>query len=469
MQLFSRMDGESTPYQPSAGQAQTAYLDAGRPLERAGIRRPHSPLPSDGPSKSPAPRTRRPRVSVFKELDVDTMPVTHIEDPQWDFINNVTTQPIERLRNQSDLFDSLQSANSPTESQTSSESCGGMTVFPGTDTEWSRSWRAFSSSRLMTLALILILAMPILYDTPLLGKAGPSIIGAKAGVIQKSEIRKKDFVDGQLVTRQQVTDSDTSVCNRWSHQSALINGTIYIYGGRSTTDASQTSNEWNNNFLTIDVTKSWEISSPNISGLPVPSGPPAVANGYLWNSYDSLYLYGGEFQDSPAETPVAYSMWEYNISGSSWTEHQNPQTAAGNNSDSGNQPVLGSAEGAGISVPELGRGWYFAGHEDHFTTPGWSIDIFRVYLKSLLEFTFPGYTNDGVQSLGGGKTAGSDGVWRNITQGGIQNTSEFPSRADSVLVYVPGYGVNGILVGIAGGNNLSFVSIDLSRDSSIQC
>ena len=89
---------------------------------------------------------------------------------------------------------------------------------------------------------------------------------------------------------------------------------------------------------------------------------------------------------------------------------------------------------------------------------GWSLQIFRTYLKSLLEFTFPGYSNDGVQSLGGGKTAGSGGVWRNITQGGIQDTALFPNRADGVLVYVPGYGVDGILVSMAGGTNVSFVS-----------
>ena len=79
-------------------------------------------------------------------------------------------------------------------------------------------------------------------------------------------------------------------------------------------------------------------------------------------------------------------------------------------------------------------------------------------MKSLLEFTFPGYGNDGVQSLSGGKTAGSAGVWRNVTQGGIQDTALFTNRADGVIVYVPGYGVDGILVSMAGGTNESFVS-----------
>ena len=315
------------------------------------------------------------------------------------------------------------------------------------------------------LALVLLVAMPLLYDTPLLGKAGPSIIGAKAGVITRSEPQEKDFVDGKLVRRQAITD--TNVCNRWSQQSALVNGTIYLYGGRNTTTAGQTSDTWNNDFLTIDVTKSWDISSPVIARLPQPSGPPPVSNGYLWNSYDTLFLYGGEYSDDPITTPSPYLLWQYDIASSTWTETQNPQTSAGNNSDGGNQPVLGSAEGAGISVPGLGRGFYFAGHQDPYTTPGWSQQIYRIYLKSLLEFTFPGYSNDGVQSLSGGTTAGSGGAWRNITQGGIQDTALFPNRADGVILYVPGYGVDGILVSMAGGTNESFVSPNAISNSHL--
>ena len=75
-----------------------------------------------------------------------------------------------------------------------------------------------------------------------------------------------------------------------------------------------------------------------------------------------------------------------------------------------------------------------------------------------MEFTFPGYSNDGVQSLSGGKTASSAGVWRNVTLGGIQDTARFTNRADAVIVYVPGYGVDGILVSMGGGTDESFVS-----------
>lgn len=252
-------------------------------------------------------------------------------------------------------------------------------------------------------------------------------------------------------------DSPTDVCSRWSHQSAIVNGTLYIYGGRSTQHEGQADNTWNNDFLSLPLTESWDISSPKIQGLPQPSGPPPVANGYLWNSYDTLYLYGGEYSDTPEATPDPYALWEYDIKGAAWKKSDNPKTSAGNNSDGGNQPVQRSAEGAGISVPELGRGWYFGGHLDHYTTPGWSKSVSRLYLKSLIEYTFPGYSNDGVQSLSDGKTADEEGVWRNITTGGIQDSAAFPNRADGVLVYVPGFGNSGIILSLTGGNNESFV------------
>ncbi|KAF2101569.1 hypothetical protein NA57DRAFT_10793, partial [Rhizodiscina lignyota] len=256
-------------------------------------------------------------------------------------------------------------------------------------------------------------------------------------------------------------NSPTDVCKRWSHQSALVNGTLYIYGGRAIQSGDQTDNEWNNDFLTLDLTKTWQIGSPSFNGMPQPSGPPAVANGYLWNSYDSLFLYGGEFSDSPVESPVPFALWEYDIGSSSWKEHNNPQTSAGTNSEDANQPVQRVAEGAGVNVPGLGRGWYFGGHEDFLTTAGWSITVAREYVRSLLEYTFPGSTNSGVSDLSGGKTAGSDGVWRNVTNGGLQETGGFTERADGILLYIPGFGKQGILLALAGGTNTTFTQMNV--------
>ena len=257
-------------------------------------------------------------------------------------------------------------------------------------------------------------------------------------------------------------NSPTDVCSRWSHQSAVVNGTLYLYGGRSTQAAGQNENTWNNDFLSLPLSESWDISSPKLQGLPRPSGPPSVSNAYLWHSYDALYLYGGEYSDSPFEKFDPFTLWEYDIRSSSWREHADPKTSAGNNSADGNQSIQRVAEGAGVTVADLGRGWYFGGHYDHYTTPGWSLQTPRLYLKSLIEYTFPGYGNDGVESLNGGKSAGKDGIWRNITEGGIQNSNTFPQRADGVLVHVPGFGEQGILLSLAGGNNETFVGVSIA-------
>lgn len=261
-------------------------------------------------------------------------------------------------------------------------------------------------------------------------------------------------LDETIVTR----DISPDVCLRWSGQSAVINGTLYLYGGNVVTQQSQRSGTWSNDFYTLDLTKSWQISSPAITGLEQPSGPPAVALGYLWNTHDSLFLYGGLFSDNPPAQVTPYSMWEYSINGKTWTEHQNPTLSSGDSAPNDGAPVQRAAEGAGANVPSLGRGFYFGGHLDAYTTPGWSVQVPRLYLQSLLEFTLPGYPNKQVKALSDGRNAGSWGNYRNITQGGIQQTNGFTSRADGLLVHVPGFGSEGILIALAGGTNETFVS-----------
>ncbi len=266
--------------------------------------------------------------------------------------------------------------------------------------------------------------------------------GTEVGVLTENSCERE--WDGLHIWR-------TSNAGEWANRQHVE----YVYCITILTRADSASD---NDFLTLDLTKTWDRTLPSLTGLPQPSGPPAVALGALWHTYDSLFLYGGEFSDNPATSPVPVSTWEYSINSATWTEFSNPETSAGNNSDGGNQPVQRSAEGAGLSVPELGRSWYFGGHLDLYTTAGWSDQAARVYLKSLLEFTHPGYANSGVSSLGTTKAAGSGGVYRNITQGGLQDEAGFTERADGVLVYIPGWGEEGIVLGLAGGTNESFVS-----------
>ncbi|KAI1641114.1 hypothetical protein F4809DRAFT_636885 [Biscogniauxia mediterranea] len=298
---------------------------------------------------------------------------------------------------------------------------------------------AIGLHRLPMIALLIAVLLPaISYNN---GRKKVEVSGADAGVIKKTP--------AIVLERQQ--NSPTEVCTRWAGQSAVLNGTLYFYGGRSKSTGSQTSDTWNNDFIALDLTRSWDINSPALNGLPQPSGPPAVSLGYLWNDLNHLFLYGGEFSDDPIVQPLPVSTWMYDIASETWSEFRSPQTSSGNYSDPEGMPVQRAAEGAGISVPELGISWYFGGHLNWATTPEWSNQTDIVYLKSLLEFTHPGYANTGVDTL---HTSGAPdgGAYRNITWGGIQNQNGFTERADGVLVYVPGWGPNGVLLGLGGGS-----------------
>ncbi|KAF2457641.1 hypothetical protein BDY21DRAFT_391786 [Lineolata rhizophorae] len=321
-------------------------------------------------------------------------------------------------------------------------------------------------SRVALLAALLAVVVPLAFGgrggagaatAPAFGAEGGVVAGRRGGgVVVEGEAEAE--AEGVLVTRE---DSPTDVCKRWSHQSAIVNGTMYIYGGRMMTDSQQDSDTWVNDFVTLDLARTWQIGSPSLTGLPRPSGPPAVANGYLWASRTQLFLYGGEFSDNPPASPSPFALWEYDIPSSSWTEHADPQTDGGVNAVDAGQDVERSAEGAGFGVAALGRGWYFGGHLDGYTTAGWSQSVPRIYLTSLLEFTLPGFSNGQVDALEDGDVAGEDGAWRNITEGGLQDTAGFPERADGLLVYVPGFGDEGILLGLAGGTNETFTQMNV--------
>lgn len=396
-------------------------------------------------------QARRPRRSIFREIDVDGT-----VEKRRDSIYPASAMPIDMMEGDYYSFDG----------HGSRQEKGSPTPYLEEETELVLPRRSPILFRLSFLAFMMLVSIPLLFDMPLIGKPGASIIGATAGVTRGSDAGGTSTRTALIAKR---SDTSTDVCNRWAHASALVNGTIYVYGGHATTQQDQgATNSWTNDFFTMDVTKNFDISKPALKGLSQPSGPPAVANHYLWQSYDTLYLYGGLVSDSPRAFPQPYSLWAYDIASSQWTEHSNPKTSSGNNSDPGNQPVQQAAEGAGVSVPELGRGYYFAGHLDPYTTPGWPLPIPRQFLKSMIEYTFPGHQNNGVQSLSGGQKAGSDGIWRNITQGGIQDTNTFSIRADSALVHVPGFGDQGILLSLGGGTNQSFVSSPLMIETPSQ-
>ncbi|GAP84877.2 putative kelch domain-containing protein [Rosellinia necatrix] len=265
--------------------------------------------------------------------------------------------------------------------------------------------------RFTLVALIIAIAIPTIGYRG--GRHKVELGGVDAGVIREPIIRSS------LEDR---ANSPTDVCKRWAGQSAVLNGTLYYYGGR--------------------------LSRYKRDARAL--GPASRIPGISLERLRPPIPYGGEF-DFPSTNPPPVSTWMYDIASTSWTELQDPRTSAGRYSDAGGAAVQRAAEGAGVSVPELGLSWYFGGHLDWATTPGWSDQVARVYLKSLLEFTHPGYANAQVDSLGHSGAPRPGGAYRNITWAGDQGGDGFAERADAALVYVPGWGPSGVLLGLGGG------------------
>ena len=97
-----------------------------------------------------------------------------------------------------------------------------------------------SMPRLFLFALLLAVALPSLNNAPFFN-AGVSPIGATAGPIKPSRGKEIRRLPDELVRR---ADSPTNICTRWSQQTAIINNTLYIYGGRASTTGGQTSDTW---------------------------------------------------------------------------------------------------------------------------------------------------------------------------------------------------------------------------------
>lgn len=86
--------------------------------------------------------------------------------------------------------------------------------------------------RLLFVVLVIVLIVPSLHTSPLLqvdANPVPPFTDRLSRALPQPEKR---------------ADTSTNICKRWSQQSALVNGTLYLYSGRSTTSADQTADTW---------------------------------------------------------------------------------------------------------------------------------------------------------------------------------------------------------------------------------
>lgn len=96
--------------------------------------------------------------------------------------------------------------------------------------------------RLIFLAFIIALVIPSLHTSPLL-KVDANPVWPRAARVEDTptlQAGRRDLLSHNVKR----ADTSTTVCKRWSQQSALVNGSLYLYSGRSMTSSSQTSNTW---------------------------------------------------------------------------------------------------------------------------------------------------------------------------------------------------------------------------------
>ncbi|GAA5898705.1 uncharacterized protein JCM6883_003397 [Sporobolomyces salmoneus] len=245
-------------------------------------------------------------------------------------------------------------------------------------------------------------------------------------------------------------------CYRWSGQMAIANAkgssgdTLYYYGGQAITSASSTVGNWTNALVSIDLSTEWNTGTPPISLVEAAtsnySDPPAVSLGTLWPSSDgsTLYQYGGQFSDSPVVPSVpAQQVFAYEIEKGEWSTVE----TTGDN-------VGRTAEGSATIVPGLGTdgdnvGFYFSGHQDFLTTQGWSNQVARIYLNSMVEFDLGSKSMRNITSYSGSAS----------TSNSSTPLSAPLNRGDGTLTYVPNLGTDkkGILVSIGGATDERYV------------
>ena len=101
----------------------------------------------------------------------------------------------------------------------------------------TESTHILSNSRLYRagfFAIVLALMLPIIQ---MISIAPLSVYGSTIPRASITSVAERST----LVER---ADSPTDVCKRWSGQSAIVNGTLYMYGFRTTTDAQQKTDTW---------------------------------------------------------------------------------------------------------------------------------------------------------------------------------------------------------------------------------
>uniref|UniRef100_A0A8H7NB87 Cell wall anchored protein n=1 Tax=Bionectria ochroleuca TaxID=29856 RepID=A0A8H7NB87_BIOOC len=219
----------------------------------------------------------------------------------------------------------------------------------------------------------------------------------------------------------QQRDPIINFCRRWGHQAAIVDSKLYYDGGLVTYNGDNSHENLTNPFLLYH-----DLSAVDPSGMPPPyanlsknSTIPNVNGGIFWPDTVNkrIYLYGGQFyNEKPWSTNNLYS---YDVIYNNWQLTSSPRTNG----------IARLAYGAGVSVPERGKAYYYGGWMNNYTDPNWTGP--GAMTSYLLEYSM------------------DDDTWTNST--GPDNIG----RAEGVMLSIPA-GDGGLLIYFGGvaSNNL---------------
>jgi hypothetical protein len=190
-------------------------------------------------------------------------------------------------------------------------------------------------------------------------------------------------------------------CRRFSHQTAVIDQTLYIHGGQLNYNpmTEDPSNYTNHLLLYQDLSALTSSGMPPLfANLTSNISVPSVSGGVLWadNVNKRFYLFGGEYTDEqPKEVGKSYN---YDALNRAWGVSDQPD-------------IQSVSYGAGLSVSDRGEGYYYGGWLSNSSVPGWS----------------------GPAAMTGGliKYAYDTDSWTNNTG------PDDVGRAEGVMVYIP--------------------------------
>ncbi|KAH6624849.1 hypothetical protein B0J18DRAFT_397906 [Chaetomium sp. MPI-SDFR-AT-0129] len=160
-------------------------------------------------------------------------------------------------------------------------------------------------------------------------------------------------------------DPVRNFCRRFGHQTAVIDRKLYIDGGFINYNpiSQYPANYSNTGLLYHDLDTPGAGRMPQLyANLTKNSTIPTVHGGTLWadDINKRFYLFAGEYYQQPP-TPQ-FSLWSFDTIYNTWESFGSPAEDG----------VAAVSYGAGVSVSEIGEGFYYGGWKSNNTVPGWS-------------------------------------------------------------------------------------------------